>query len=110
MTSGAVLGCTYRLVQDLYIIQINGFSTLMDDAHKMIAGRELWGTPHEIEGLLVEAIGLIINEYRHRPESLPALACSTMELKRFVRRASITCRKLQCIHRRKTRSWSRLAI
>ena len=45
----------------------------MDDSHKMIAGRELRGTPHEVEGLLVEVIWLIINEYRHRPETLPAL-------------------------------------
>ena len=61
------------LVQDLYIIQINGFSTLMDDAHKMIAGSEFRGTPHEVEGLLVEAIGLTVNEYCHRPETPPAL-------------------------------------
>jgi hypothetical protein len=27
----------------------------MDDSHKMIAGRQLRGTPHEVEGLLVEA-------------------------------------------------------
>lgn len=33
------------LVQDLYIIQINGFSAFMDNPHKMIAGRELRGTP-----------------------------------------------------------------
>ena len=32
-------GCDYSLVQDLYIIQINGFSAFMDDSHKMIAGR-----------------------------------------------------------------------
>jgi hypothetical protein len=73
MPSGAVSGCAYLLVQDLYIIQINGFSAFMDDSHKMITGRELRGTPHEVEGLLVEAIGLIINEYRHRPEPPPAL-------------------------------------
>jgi hypothetical protein len=45
----------------------------MDNSHKMIAGRELRGTPHEVKGLLVEAIWLIINEYRHRPETLLAL-------------------------------------
>ena len=45
----------------------------MDDLHKMIARREFRGTPHEVEGLLVEAIGLIINEYRHRPETLRTL-------------------------------------
>jgi len=67
------LDCAYSLVQDLYIIQINGFSAVMDDSHKMIAGRELRGTPHEVEGLLVEAIRLIINDYSHRPEILPAL-------------------------------------
>ena len=39
----------------------------------MIAGRELRGTPHEVEGLLVEAIWLIVNGYRHRPEIPPAL-------------------------------------
>ena len=73
MPGGAVLGCAYRLVQDLYIIQINGFSAFMDDLHKMIARRELRGTPHEVVGLLVEAIRLIINEYGHRPETPPAL-------------------------------------
>lgn len=30
------------LVQDLYIIQINGFSAFVDDAHKMIAARSAW--------------------------------------------------------------------
>ena len=43
----------------------------------MIAGREFWGTPHEVEGLLVEAIWLIVNENRHRPEILPALIAQT---------------------------------
>ena len=61
------------LVQDLYIIQINGFSAFMDDSHKMIAGRQWRGMPHEIEGLLVEAIWLIINHNLHRPEIPPAL-------------------------------------
>jgi hypothetical protein len=65
------------LVQDLYIIQINGFSAFMDDLHKMIAGRQLRGTPQEVEGLLVEAIGLIVNDHRHRPENLPALIAQT---------------------------------
>jgi hypothetical protein len=32
----------------------------MDNPHKMIAGREFRGTPHEVEGLLVEAIGLAV--------------------------------------------------
>jgi hypothetical protein len=50
---GAVSGCVYSLVEDLYIIQINGFSAFMDNAHKMIARREFWGTPHEIVSLLV---------------------------------------------------------
>ena len=49
----------------------------MDDLHKMITRRELRGTPHEVVGLLVEAIGLIVNEYRHRPETLPALVAQT---------------------------------
>ena len=40
----------------------------MNDSHKMIAGSELWGTPYEAEVLLVEAIGLTVDEYRHRPE------------------------------------------
>ena len=39
----------------------------------MIAGRQLRGTPHKVEGLLVEAIGLIVNDNCHRPEILPAL-------------------------------------
>ena len=65
------------LVQDLYIIQINGFSAFMDDAHKMITGSKLRGTPHEGEVLLVEAIGLIINKYCHRPETPPALIAQT---------------------------------
>ena len=73
MPGRAVSGCTYRLGQDVYIIQINGFSAIMDDLHKMIAGRQPRGTPHEVVGLLVEAIWLIINEYRHRPEILPTL-------------------------------------
>ena len=73
MPGGAVSGCAYRLGQDLYIIQINGFSAFMDDSHKMIAGREFRGTPHKGEVLLVEAISLIVNEYCHRPEILPAL-------------------------------------
>ncbi|HSJ85654.1 MAG TPA: hypothetical protein VK909_00475 [Anaerolineales bacterium] len=58
-----------RFVQDLYIIQINGFSALMDDSHKMIAWRQLRGTPREVEGLFVEAIGLIVDDHRHRPET-----------------------------------------
>ena len=45
----------------------------MDDLHKMIAGREFGGTPDEVVGLLVEAIRLIVNEDRHRPETPPAL-------------------------------------
>ena len=45
----------------------------MDDSNKMIAGRQLRGTPQEIEGFLVEAIGLIVNDHCHRPEILPAL-------------------------------------
>ena len=77
MPGGDILGCAYSLVQDHYIIQINGFSAFMDDAHKMIAGRQFRGTPHEVEGLLVEAIWLIVNEYRHRPETLPALIAQT---------------------------------
>jgi hypothetical protein len=77
MPGGVVSGCAYCSGQDLYIIQINGLSAFMNDSHKMIAGRELWGTPHEGEVLLVEVIGLIINEYRHRPEILPALVAQT---------------------------------
>jgi hypothetical protein len=45
----------------------------MNKSHKVIARREFRGTPHEVEVLLVEAIGLIINEYRHRPETPAAL-------------------------------------
>ena len=45
----------------------------MDDPHKMITARELRGRPHKVEGLLVEAVWLIVNEYRHRPEIRPAL-------------------------------------
>ncbi len=36
----------------------------MDDPHKMIARRKFRGTPDEVEGLLVEAIWLIVNENR----------------------------------------------
>ena len=61
------------LVHDQYIIQINGFSAVMDDPHNMIAGGKCRGTPHEVEGLLVEAVWLIVNDNRHRPEILPAL-------------------------------------
>ena len=68
------------LVQDLYIIQINGFSAVMDDLHKMIAGRQLRGMPHEAEVLLVEVIGLAVNEYHHRPEIPPALIAQTESL------------------------------
>ena len=49
----------------------------MDDSHKMIAGRQLRGTPQEVEGLLVEAIWLTINEYRHHPAIFPALIAQT---------------------------------
>ena len=45
----------------------------MDDLHKMVTGGELRGTPQEVEGLLVEAIGLIVDDHRHRPETLPTL-------------------------------------
>ena len=45
----------------------------MDDAYKMIAGRELWGMPDQVQGLLVEAICLIVDDDRHRSETLPAL-------------------------------------
>ena len=40
----------------------------MDDSHKMIAGRQFRGIPQEVEGFLVEAIGLIVNDNRHRPK------------------------------------------
>ena len=49
----------------------------MDDPHKMIAGRQLRGAPYQVKGLLVEAIGLIVNENRYRPEILPALITQT---------------------------------
>ncbi len=49
------------------------FPDFMDDPHKMIAGREFRGTPHEVEGFLVETIGLLVNENRHDPEILSAL-------------------------------------
>jgi hypothetical protein len=39
----------------------------------MDAGRKLRGTPDVAEGLLVEAIGLIIDPNRHDPEIPPAL-------------------------------------
>ena len=65
------------LVQNLNIIQINGFSAFMDDPHKMIAGRQLRGTPHKVEGLLVEAMRLIVNDNSHRPEIPPALITQT---------------------------------
>ncbi len=52
----------------------------MDNSHKMITGRELRGTPHEVEGLLVEAVWLIVNENRHRPEIPPALITQTEPL------------------------------
>ena len=61
------------LGQDLDIIQVNGFPALMDDPHKMITGRKLRRLPHEVVGFLVEAVWLIVNEYRHRPEIRPAL-------------------------------------
>jgi hypothetical protein len=32
----------------------------MDNPHKMIAGGEFWGLPHETKVLLVEAIGLAV--------------------------------------------------
>ena len=80
MPGGAVSGCANGLVQDLYIIQINGFSAVMDDSHNMIAGGQLRGMPHEVEGLLVEAIGLIINDHRHYPEIPSALVAQTESL------------------------------
>ena len=52
----------------------------MDDSHKVIAGFEFRGTPHKVEGLLVEAIWLIVNEYRHRPETLPALLKTAFQI------------------------------
>src|SRR4030095_6373277 len=72
-----VLGCAYSLVQDLYIIQINRFSAFMNDSHKMITGSKLRGSPHAVEGLLVEAIGWIIDDNRPRPETHPALIAQT---------------------------------
>jgi hypothetical protein len=72
-----VSGRASRLVQDHDVIQINRFSAFVDDSHKMIAGGEFRGTPHEVEGLLVETIRLIVNEYRYRPETLPALIAQT---------------------------------
>jgi hypothetical protein len=49
----------------------------MDDSHKMIAGSEFRGTPDKVEGLLVEAIWLIVNKYRYRPEIPPTLIPQT---------------------------------
>ena len=49
----------------------------MDDSHKMITGRQFRGTPQEVEGLLVEAIWLTVNENGHRPEILPTLIAQT---------------------------------
>src|SRR5688572_6915667 len=72
-SGGNKRGLRLSFSPDLYIIQINGFSALMDDAHKMIAGREFGGTPHKVVSLLVEAIGLIVNENGHRSETPPAL-------------------------------------
>jgi len=57
----------------------------MDDSHKMIAGRQLRGTPHEVIGLLVDAIWLIVNDYRHRPEILQHLADGTLEVNRQIK-------------------------
>ena len=45
----------------------------MDDSHRMGASGKLRGTPDEIEGLLVEAIGLTVDHYRHNSEIPPAL-------------------------------------
>ncbi len=45
----------------------------MDESHRMGARRKLRRLPDVAEGLLVEAIGLIINQNRHNPEVLPAL-------------------------------------
>jgi hypothetical protein len=61
------------LAQNLYIIEINGFSALMDDPHKMGSRSKLRGAPEEVEGLLMETIGLIINDNRYYPEILPTL-------------------------------------
>ena len=72
-----VLRPRLALLQDLYIIQIDGFTALLDDPHKMIAGGELRGKPEEIESLLVEAVRLIVNEHRHGAEILPALIAQT---------------------------------
>ena len=67
------VGYAYRLLHDIYIIQINRFPAFMDDAHKVIAGGKLRGAPDEVEGLLVEAIRFIIDDHCHRPEAPPAL-------------------------------------
>ena len=45
----------------------------MDDAHKVITWIELRGTPDEVKGLLVEAVGLTVDNHRHRPEASAAL-------------------------------------
>jgi hypothetical protein len=52
----------------------------MDDSHKMISRRQLRGTPHEVEGLFMEAMRLIVNDNRHHPEILPALIPQTESL------------------------------
>ena len=75
--SSALVRQFVALGQDLDIIQVNGFPALMDDSHKMITAREPRGLPHEVEGLLVEAVWLIVNEHRHRPEIRPALIAQT---------------------------------
>ncbi len=45
----------------------------MDDPHEMITGRQLRGTPQEVESFFVETIGLIVNDNSHGPEILPTL-------------------------------------
>ena len=45
----------------------------MDDPHKMDSAGKLRRAPNEVEGFLMETIGLIINDNRYRPEIHPAL-------------------------------------
>ena len=61
----------------------------MDDPHKMGSARKLRGAPEEVEGLLMETIGLIINDDRYYPEIPPALIAQIESLPREVERCFI---------------------
>ena len=52
----------------------------MDDPYQVLAGRELRGAPHQVEGLLVEAVGLTVDDHRYRPETPAALVAQNEPL------------------------------